>query len=79
MLYSRRGVGKTYLALGIAHAVARGGTFLRWNAARPGKVLFVDGELPAPVLQQRLKAIVSGLPAGERGMKDMEVPRGPQA
>lgn len=40
------------------------GRFLRWNATRPRKVLFVDGTLPAPVLQQRLKAIISGLPAG---------------
>lgn len=72
MLYSRRGVGKTYLALGIAHAVARGGTFLRWSAARPRRVLFVDGELPAPVLQQRLKAIISGLPASEPALPGPE-------
>lgn len=65
MLYSRRGVGKTYLSLGIAHAVARGGRFLRWFAPRPRRVLFVDGELPAPVLQQRLRTIVSGLPDSE--------------
>jgi putative DNA primase/helicase len=65
MLYSRRGVGKTYLTLAMAHAVARGGSFLRWSAPRPRRVLFVDGELPAPVLQQRLRAIVSGLPASE--------------
>jgi putative DNA primase/helicase len=65
MLYSRRGVGKTYLTLGIAHAVARGGRFLRWHAPRPRRVLFVDGELPAPVLQQRLRSVVSGIPDSE--------------
>ena len=68
MLYSRRGVGKTYLTLGIAHAVARGGSFLRWSAPRPRRVLFVDGELPAPVLQQRLRAIVAGLPDTEQAL-----------
>ena len=65
MLYSRRGVGKTYLTLAIAHAVARGGSFLRWSAPRSRRVLFVDGELPASVLQQRLRAIVAGLPVSE--------------
>jgi putative DNA primase/helicase len=70
MLYSRRGVGKTYLTLGIAHAVARGGAFLRWTAPRARRVLFVDGELPAQVLQQRLRTIVAGLPETEPGLPD---------
>lgn len=65
MLYSKRGVGKTYLALGIALAVARGGTFLRWNATKPRKVLFVDGELPASTLQQRIRSIEAGIPQSE--------------
>ncbi|HWY69641.1 MAG TPA: AAA family ATPase [Terriglobales bacterium] len=70
MVYSRRGVGKTYLTLAIAHAVARGGNFLRWSAPRARRVLFVDGELPAPVLQQRLRTIVSGLPKTEPHLPD---------
>jgi putative DNA primase/helicase len=57
MLYSPRGVGKTYLALGMAWAVATGSEFLRWRAPQPRKVLFVDGELPATTLQERLSAI----------------------
>ncbi len=65
MLYSKRGVGKTYLALGIALAVARGGSFLRWNATKPRKVLFVDGELPASTLQQRIRSIEAGIPESE--------------
>lgn len=60
MLYSPRGVGKTYLALGIAWAVATGSEFLRWRAPQPRKVLFVDGELPATTLQERLAAIQKG-------------------
>ena len=70
MIYSRRGVGKTYLTLAIAHAVARGGNFLQWAAPRARHVLFVDGELPAPVLQQRLRTIVSGLPKTEPRLPD---------
>jgi len=51
MIHAKRGVGKTHLALGIAVAVAGGKAFLRWKAPKPRKVLFVDGELPASVLQ----------------------------
>jgi len=65
MLYSKRGLGKTYLALGTALAVASGGTFLRWKASQPRKVLFVDGELPAITLQQRIRSL-------QAGMKDCE-------
>ncbi len=60
MLFARRGVGKTFVALGIAHAVASGGRFLKWSAPAPRRCLFVDGELPAKVLQERLAAIVAG-------------------
>ena len=67
MLYSKRGLGKTYLALGIALAVAGGGTFLRWKASKPRKVLFVDGELPATTLQQRIRSL-------QAGMKDCDMP-----
>jgi hypothetical protein len=47
MLYGMRGTGKTHVALGIAYAVATGSTFLRWQAPRPGRVLLIDGEMPA--------------------------------
>ena len=60
MLYSKRGVGKTYLSLGIAVAVASGGTFLRWKADRPRRVLYVDGEMPAVSIKERMTAIVAG-------------------
>jgi len=61
MLYAYRGVGKTYIALGIAAAVASGGSFLRWTAQRPRRVLYMDGELPAKTLQQRSAMILAGL------------------
>ncbi|MBV8205954.1 MAG: AAA family ATPase [Acidobacteria bacterium] len=61
MIYSSRGMGKTYMGLGIAYAVATGGTFLRWSAPRPRKVLYVDGELPKRTLQERLAGIIAGL------------------
>jgi len=72
MLYSKRGVGKTYLALGIVLAVARGGTFLRWKAPQPRRVLFVDGELPATTLQQRIRSIQAGVPGSEPEMPSFD-------
>lgn len=54
MIYSWRGVGKTHVALGIAYAVASGGTFLTWQAPRPRTVLYIDGEMPAPALHDRV-------------------------
>jgi hypothetical protein len=61
MLYAYRGIGKTCVALGIAAAVANGGVFLRWRAPRPRRVLYIDGELPASTLQQRVRMILAGL------------------
>jgi hypothetical protein len=61
MLYSKRGIGKTYMSLSIAYAVASGGEFLSWQAPRPRPVLFVDGELPAATLKDRLAAVTQGM------------------
>ena len=58
MIFAPRGVGKTWIALGIAHAVASGGDFLGWRAARPRSVLYIDGEMPAQMLQERYRDTV---------------------
>jgi hypothetical protein len=58
MVFAPRGVGKTHFALNVAYAVASGGTYLRWKANQPRKVLLLDGEMPAVALQERLCAIV---------------------
>ncbi len=60
LLYAKRGVGKTHVALGIAYAVATGGAFLKWQAPKPRKVIYIDGEMPAPAMQERLKRISVG-------------------
>jgi hypothetical protein len=54
LLYGPRGLGKTFLALGIARAAAAGESFLGWRAARPHRVLYIDGEMAAVQMQQRL-------------------------
>jgi len=58
MAYAYRGVGKTLFALNVAYAVACGGQYLGWNAPAPTGVLYIDGEMPAVVMQERLAVIV---------------------
>jgi hypothetical protein len=58
MIHSTRGLGKTFVALNVAYAVACGDKFLRWEALQPAGVLYVDGEMPANVIQERLAQIV---------------------
>jgi putative DNA primase/helicase len=58
MVHAWRGVGKTFFGLELAFAVASGGEFLSWRAPRPRRVLYLDGEMPARTMQERLAAIV---------------------
>lgn len=59
MIHSWRGTGKTHVAMGIAYALASGGTFLGWNASAPVPVLYLDGEMPGVALRERLARIVA--------------------
>src|SRR5882672_881171 len=54
MLYGPRGLGKTFVALGMAWAAAAGGSFLKWRADRTHRVLYVDGEMAAFDMKERL-------------------------
>ena len=66
MIYGPRGIGKTHVALGIACSIAAGSSFLGWTAPKPRRVIIIDGEMPAAVLQQRLAEAVT------RGNYDIE-------
>lgn len=59
MIYAPRGVGKTHVSLGIAYAVATGQSYLTWEAPRPTGVLFIDGEMQANLLKERLELIAA--------------------
>ncbi len=61
MLYASRGVGKTFLALSMACAIAGGFDILRWKAIKPRKVLYVDGEMAAQSMQERLEGVMQGI------------------
>ena len=62
MIHAWRGLGKTHIGLGIAYAVANGGTFLKWRSPKPRAVLYLDGEMPGSALQERLAAITAASP-----------------
>ncbi|MEM7048134.1 MAG: AAA family ATPase [Acidobacteriota bacterium] len=55
MVYAPRGCGKTLFSIGLGWAIATGGRFLRWTAEEPNPVLYVDGEMPAEDMQERLR------------------------
>jgi lambda repressor-like predicted transcriptional regulator len=58
MVYSERGIGKTWFGMNVAHAVAGGGSFLGFKAPRSCSVAYVDGEMPASSLKERYARIV---------------------
>lgn len=60
MIHAPRGIGKTHIGLNIGVAVARGSGYLRWKADKPWGVLYIDGEMPAPSMQERLSGIIAG-------------------
>lgn len=60
MIYAKRGTGKTHLALAIAYAVASGAEILGWKGPKARKVLYLDGEMLAAPLQERLAALARG-------------------
>jgi hypothetical protein len=57
MIHAKAGIGKTWLALYLAHAIATGGRFLKWSCPRPLRVLYLDGEMSASEMQERLGSI----------------------
>ena len=54
LLYGLPGIGKSLVALGMAHAAATGGSFLGWHAPRPHRVLYLDGYTAPAEMQRRL-------------------------
>jgi putative DNA primase/helicase len=61
MIYAPRGVGKSYVAIGAAVAIAYGKDFLRWSAPRRRRVLFIDGEMSTQALKERFLTTLNGM------------------
>ncbi|MDL2279580.1 AAA family ATPase [Desulfovibrio sp. OttesenSCG-928-G11] len=61
LLYAPRGVGKTQLAIMISLAVSSFGVNIHnWRCEQRSGVLFIDGEMQAYSLQERLAAFIKG-------------------
>jgi putative DNA primase/helicase len=56
-IFAFRGIGKTWVALGIARALCEGGKLGDWQAHERVKVLYVDGEMPPDLMCERDKGL----------------------
>jgi hypothetical protein len=58
LLWAATGVGKTWLALSLALAMAGGGKVWKWSAPKARKVLYIDGEMNVQDLQERTRMLL---------------------
>jgi len=56
-IYAASGIGKTLFTLNMAYAIAGGGNFLKYSVPKPRKVLYIDAEMQANQLHERLQEI----------------------
>jgi KaiC/GvpD/RAD55 family RecA-like ATPase len=68
MVFAPTGVGKSWFAMGVASAVASGGTFGHWSAPEPRCVLYIDGEMDASDLKNRFQSIIRAAQDGDRDL-----------
>jgi putative DNA primase/helicase len=59
IIYAQRGVGKTWFSMAMASAINKGGSFGPWQVYDTPGVLYVDGEMPAHSLHDRMKGMGS--------------------
>ena len=59
-IFAFRGVGKTWFALAIAQALSTGGGLGDWNAHEAVNVLYVDGEMPPDLMNNRASGLNKG-------------------
>lgn len=59
VIWAASGVGKTFLSLSIALAVAGGGSVGPWTAPKARRVLLVDGEMHSADLQDRIRFLLN--------------------
>jgi AAA domain-containing protein len=56
-IFAPRGLGKTWLALAMATAIATGGKCGPWTASKACRVLYIDGEMPCGSLCERIDGL----------------------
>ena len=57
MIYAERGVENMVCSWG-TFVVASGTQFMGWNAPNPRGALYIDGEMPLPLLKERIQILV---------------------
>ena len=60
MVYAPRGLGKTFFVMDLCRAVTTGQAFFEWEVPSARDVLFVDGEMPTEMLQERFSFLYGG-------------------
>lgn len=65
MVFADRGIGKTFFCLSCAVALTNGDSFLGYKASKPVSVLYLDGEMQAAAMQERLLQLTKGQPTKE--------------
>ena len=73
IMFAPRGIGKTFAALSAALAVSGGLSLYSWRAAKAYRVLYVDGEMPAITMQERLAALTRGMAAPEHALHNLSI------
>ena len=73
MLVAKRGIGKTFAAVPISLSVAGGLSLFNWHAPKARRVLYVDGEMPAISMQERLAALATGMAAPPHAMQNFSI------
>ena len=60
VIFGRRGLGKSWLAMSIARALAEGRDFGPWKCAAAQRVLYVDGEMSLDDYRERVHLLSEG-------------------
>jgi RecA-family ATPase len=58
IIFSEKGVGKTFFCLEMAYAIASGNNFLQYKTLKPIKVLYIEGETQSQATQARIRSII---------------------
>jgi hypothetical protein len=56
-IFAPRGLGKTWVALGMGTAIASGGKCGPWRARGQHRVLYIDGEMPCESIDKRIRGM----------------------
>lgn len=67
-VFAPTGHGKTLWSQPLAMAVACGGAFLDWQADKPRRVLYLDGELPASMIKSRGKVFLTPMTDAQQAL-----------